>query len=88
MDLKSNGWFIDAEIMIQAKKMNLKIGEIPTVFHRMKFRPSFIKFRSVWEFFYVLRFFQFCVNFFLKNAKVCCKYFGICSIVFVIYVLV
>ena len=35
----------------RAKKMNLKIGEIPTVFHRMKFRPSFIKFRSVWEFF-------------------------------------
>jgi glycosyltransferase involved in cell wall biosynthesis len=51
MDLKSNGWFIDAEIMIQAKKMNLKIGEIPTVFHRMKYRPSFIKFRSIWEFF-------------------------------------
>ena len=50
MNLKSNGWFIDAEIMIQAGKMNLKIGEIPTVFHRIDFRPSFIKFRSVWEF--------------------------------------
>lgn len=59
MDLKSNGWFIDAEIMIQAKKMNLKIGEIPTVFHRMKFRPSFIKFRSVWEFFINLIWYRF-----------------------------
>jgi glycosyltransferase involved in cell wall biosynthesis len=59
MDLKSNGWFIDAEIMIQAKKMNLKIGEIPTVFHRMEFRPSFIKFRSVWEFFVNLIWYRF-----------------------------
>ena len=59
MNLKSNGWFIDAEIMIQAGKMNLKIGEIPTVFHRIDFRPSFIKFRSVWEFFVNLLWYRF-----------------------------
>ena len=59
MNLRSNGWFIDAEIMIQAGKMNLKIGEIPTVFHRIDFRPSFIKFRSVWEFFVNLLWYRF-----------------------------
>ena len=51
MDLNSNGWFIDAEIMIQARKMNLKIGETPTIFHQINYRPSFVKFRAVWEFF-------------------------------------
>lgn len=51
MDLNSNGWFIDAEIMIQAGMMNLKIGEIPTVFHQINYRPSFVKPRSVLEFF-------------------------------------
>jgi glycosyltransferase involved in cell wall biosynthesis len=50
MDLNSNGWFIDAEIMIQARKMNLKIGEIPTIFLQINSRPSFVKFRSIWEF--------------------------------------
>ena len=50
MDLNSNGWFIDAEIMIQAGKMKLKIGETPTIFHQINYRPSFVKFRSVWEF--------------------------------------
>ena len=59
MSLKSNGWFIDAEIMIQAGKMNLKIGEIPTVFHRIDSRPSFIKFRSIWEFFVNLLWYRF-----------------------------
>ena len=51
MNLDSNGWFIDAEIMIQAGKMNLKIGEIPTLFHQISYRPSFVKLGSVWEFF-------------------------------------
>jgi glycosyltransferase involved in cell wall biosynthesis len=51
MELNSNGWFIDAEIMIQAGKMNLKVGETPTIFHEINYRPSFVKFRSVLEFF-------------------------------------
>ena len=32
MELKSNGWFIDAEIMIQASNLELKVGEVPTYF--------------------------------------------------------
>jgi glycosyltransferase involved in cell wall biosynthesis len=59
MELKSNGWFIDAEIMIQALRMNLKTGEIPTVFHRIDYRPSFIKLNSVWEFFVNLLWYRF-----------------------------
>ena len=50
MCLNSNGWFIDAEIMIQARKMKLKIGEIPTTFLPLNYRPSFVKLRSIWEF--------------------------------------
>ena len=59
MELKSNGWFIDAEIMIQALRMNLKTGEISTVFHRIDYRPSFIKLNSVWEFFVNLLWYRF-----------------------------
>jgi len=43
MDLRSNGWFIDAEIMIQARRFKLAIAEIPTSFQRIDYRPSFIK---------------------------------------------
>ena len=50
MCLNSNGWFIDAEIMIQARKMKLKIGEIPTVFLPLNYRPSFVKLRTICEF--------------------------------------
>ncbi len=50
MDLKSDGWFIDAEIMIQARGMGLKIGEIETVFHSIDSRPSFVKPLSIVEF--------------------------------------
>jgi glycosyltransferase involved in cell wall biosynthesis len=50
MHLNSNGWFIDAEIMIQAREMNLKVGEIPTIFLQINYRPSFVKLRSIWEF--------------------------------------
>lgn len=50
MDLKSNGWFIDAEIMIQARRMKFKTGEIETVFRSIDSRPSFVKPLSILEF--------------------------------------
>jgi len=50
MDLQSDGWFIDAEIMIQARRMRLKTGEIETVFHSIDSRPSFVKPSSILEF--------------------------------------
>ncbi|MBI4385184.1 MAG: glycosyltransferase family 2 protein [Nitrospinae bacterium] len=50
MDLTSDGWFIDAEIMIQARRLHLKIGEVPTVFYGIDSRPSFIKPLALLEF--------------------------------------
>ena len=48
--LESNGWFIDAEIMIFARRLHAKIGEIETVFLSMDSRPSFVKTLSILEF--------------------------------------
>lgn len=50
MDLRSDGWFIDAEIMIQARRMKLKLGEVETVFYSIDSRPSFVKPLSLLEF--------------------------------------
>lgn len=50
MDLKSNGWFIDAEIMIQASRFKARIGEIDTVFHSISSRASFVKPLAILEF--------------------------------------
>ena len=50
ISLESNGWFIDAEIMILARRLGIKIGETETVFHSMDTRPSFVKPLSILEF--------------------------------------
>ena len=50
IELNSNGWFIDAEIMILARRLYAKIGEIDTVFHDIDSRPSFVKPLSILEF--------------------------------------
>ncbi len=54
INLESNGWFIDAEIMILARRLSLKIGEIETVFHSLDSRPSFVKPLSILEFLFNL----------------------------------
>ncbi len=64
LNLTSNGWFIDAEIMIQARRFGFKIGEIETVFHEIDSRPSFVRPLSILEFmanliwFRILEFFR------------------------------
>lgn len=50
MDLKTTDWFTDAEIMIQARRLKLKIGEIPTTFNKILMRPSFVKPFAILEF--------------------------------------
>jgi glycosyltransferase involved in cell wall biosynthesis len=50
VNLESNGWFIDAEIMIFSRRLHAKIGEIETVFHSIDSRPSFVKPLSILEF--------------------------------------
>lgn len=48
--LISDDWFIDAEIMIQARRYRAHIEEIPTVFLPVVGRRSFVKLSAVWEF--------------------------------------
>ena len=50
LSLRADGWFIDAEIMIQARRFRFKIGECETVFRSIETRPSFVKPLSILEF--------------------------------------
>ena len=43
-------WFIDAEIMIKAKHMNLKVDEVPVEFLRREKGRSHVAFATIWEF--------------------------------------
>ncbi|MFN8281871.1 MAG: glycosyltransferase family 2 protein [Chitinophagales bacterium] len=54
MQLKSNDWFTDAEIMIQAFHLKLKITEISTVFYKNERKSSFVGFKTVFEFIFNL----------------------------------
>ncbi|MDC0207124.1 glycosyltransferase family 2 protein [Nitrospinae bacterium] len=67
INLESNGWFIDAEIMILARRLNIKIGEIETIFHSMDSRPSFVKPLSILEFLFNL--FNYRIREFLVKKK-------------------
>jgi glycosyltransferase involved in cell wall biosynthesis len=50
MNLESNGWFIDAEIMLMVRRFKAKTGEVETVFHGIYHRASFVKPLSIFEF--------------------------------------
>ncbi len=50
MTLQSTDWFIDAEILIQARRLGLRIGEMETEFLGLTGRRSFIKLAAVFEF--------------------------------------
>lgn len=50
MTLQSTDWFIDAEIMIQARALGLRVGETETEFLGLTGRRSFIKLSAVFEF--------------------------------------
>lgn len=50
MTLQSTDWFIDAEIMIQARGLGLRVGETETEFLGLTGRRSFIKLGAVFEF--------------------------------------
>ncbi|MDB5227051.1 MAG: hypothetical protein JWN78_1244 [Bacteroidota bacterium] len=54
MQLRSNDWFTDAEIMIQALQHKLRICEISTVFYKNERKTSFVDLKTVWEFIYNL----------------------------------
>ncbi len=50
LNLASDDWFIDAEIMIRARKLKLKIKEFPVIFLKLENRQSFVKFGALVEF--------------------------------------
>ena len=50
LNLQSDDWFIDAEIMIKARSLKMKIGEIETTFLSIDSRPSFVKPLAILEF--------------------------------------
>jgi glycosyltransferase involved in cell wall biosynthesis len=50
LDLVSDDWFLDAEIMIQARRHRFRIAEIPTEFLGLQSRRSFVNFAAVLEF--------------------------------------
>lgn len=59
MDLRSNDWFTDAEIMIEAIKKKMQICQISTVFYKNERRQSFVDFSTVLEFIYNLFYYKF-----------------------------
>jgi glycosyltransferase involved in cell wall biosynthesis len=50
LNLRSDDWFTDAEMMIRAHEMGFRIAEIPIHFAANGERDSFVTARSIWEF--------------------------------------
>lgn len=50
LNLQSDDWFADAEIIIRARELGLKIGETPVHFSANDARGSFVKPKAVLEF--------------------------------------
>jgi len=50
MDLTSDDWFIDAEIMLNIERLQVEFYELPTHFLELEGRSSFVKVSAVFEF--------------------------------------
>ena len=50
LHLESNDWFVDAEIVIRARELGLKIGETPVHFSLNDQRGSFVRPKAILEF--------------------------------------
>ncbi|MBI4385710.1 glycosyltransferase family 2 protein [Candidatus Parcubacteria bacterium] len=59
MRLESSDWFTDAEIMIEALRINLKIGEVSTIFLKNERRASFVPLSAILEFLRNLLYYRF-----------------------------
>ena len=57
--LISNDWFTDAEIMIEALRHELAVGEVSTVFYKNERRGTFVPFTAIYEFLCNLIFYRF-----------------------------
>lgn len=59
MGLGSDDWFIDAEIMIRARELGLRVAEVPIHFSAIETRPSFVRPATILEFLRNLWFYRF-----------------------------
>jgi glycosyltransferase involved in cell wall biosynthesis len=50
MVLRSNDWFIDAEIILNCIDLNLRVYEMPVAFHSLGSRKSFVKPSAILQF--------------------------------------
>jgi glycosyltransferase involved in cell wall biosynthesis len=50
LDLRADDWFADAEIVIQASRQGMRIGEIPVIFRQNFDRRSFVRPGAILEF--------------------------------------
>jgi glycosyltransferase involved in cell wall biosynthesis len=50
LDLESDDWFIDAEIVLSACRRGFAVAELPVVFHRNEERDSFVRPTAILEF--------------------------------------
>jgi glycosyltransferase involved in cell wall biosynthesis len=48
--IRSDDWFADAEIVLEARRLGLSIVELPVVFNRNDERASFVRPGAMWEF--------------------------------------
>ena len=59
MHLVSNDWFTDAEIMIEALRHDLSVGEVSTVFYKNERRGTFVPVSAIYEFLGNLIYYRF-----------------------------
>lgn len=50
LDLRSDDWFLDAELILGARRAGLRIAEIPVEFGPSAARPSFVRAEAIFEF--------------------------------------
>jgi glycosyltransferase involved in cell wall biosynthesis len=50
LDLTSDDWFIDAEIVLKARRTGLRVGELPVIFNSNEERASFVRASAILEF--------------------------------------
>jgi glycosyltransferase involved in cell wall biosynthesis len=50
LELASDDWFIDAEIVLAARRNGLRIVELPVRFRENEYRSSFVRPGAIWEF--------------------------------------
>jgi glycosyltransferase involved in cell wall biosynthesis len=63
MQLKSDDWFTDSEIMLQANDLKLRVCQISTVFYEHERRKSFVNPGTAFEFIYNLLFYRLAMLF-------------------------